>query len=570
MKLLQLTSSDSRFNTLNFKSELNIIVGQKVLKEDKKKTSNGIGKSLALVCIDFMLGKNTTSKEIKNLKEVLDKESITLSLTFEHQKKTYTVDRTCNTIFIDGKKLDKENDYILFLYSLVESEYSFRNIFGRFFRTNKESYIEATSQITIKEKSYQNNLMNASLLGLDLIFLKKKKELKVKSDRLKLLIKELKELQKNIDKEKEYELLEGLEEISKNLDNFEIAKDFNNLKDEADILTNKIQKMRNDIAYKNRLIRNKKQIIEINNQTDIDINKLENMYAEASFFLEEDVLNHIEAVQDFHTTLFENRKNRAKKDISILETTIKSIQIELFALDTRRSEVLKYLENKGALEEYHSLNREKDSIKENLEQIQRDEKSLITYKKDERKIKLEIDQFKLELLDLESQLKERIQFLGQSFREISEEFYNRVLAKLGSDALASPFDEAKAIVSDEFCKMSKKFNTEKLYKIEPKIDNKNTSDGINEMKIFIYDMLLYKLNPNLIGLVGHDNRLFDMVDERQIAYAFDYTNKNLTQYICSISDTKFKEAKEYSELNLDDYVIKTLNETKKLFGFDFG
>jgi len=34
---------------------------------------------------------------------------------------------------------------------------------------------------------------------------------------------------------------------------------------------------------------------------------------------------------------------------------------------------------------------------------------------------------------------------------------NRVLAKLGSDALASPFDEAKAIVSDEFCKMSKKY-----------------------------------------------------------------------------------------------------------------
>jgi len=33
---------------------------------------------------------------------------------------------------------------------------------------------------------------------------------------------------------------------------------------------------------------------------------------------------------------------------------------------------------------------------------------------------------------------------------------NRVLAKLGSDALASPFDEAKTIVSDEFRKMSNK------------------------------------------------------------------------------------------------------------------
>ncbi|MEA1953460.1 MAG: hypothetical protein U9O24_03625 [Campylobacterota bacterium] len=31
---------------------------------------------------------------------------------------------------------------------------------------------------------------------------------------------------------------------------------------------------------------------------------------------------------------------------------------------------------------------------------------------------------------------------------------SRVLAKLGSDASASPCDEAKAIVSDRFCKMS--------------------------------------------------------------------------------------------------------------------
>jgi len=550
MKLLQLTSSDNRFHTLNFTSGLNIIVGEKLLITDKKQTSNGIGKSLALICIDFMLGKNTASKEIKNLKEVLEKENIRLSLTFEHKNKSYSIDRTHNEIFMNGDKFKKESEYLLFLDTLVDSEHSFRNILGRFFRTNKESYINATSQVTTREKSYQNNFINASLLGLDLSFLKKKKNLKEKSDRLKVLIKELKELQKSLDKEKEFELLERLKELSQNLNNFEIAKNFNDLKDEADTLTSQIQQMRNDIAYNNRLIRNKKDTIATNNQIDIDINKLENMYAEASFFLGEEVLNHIEAVQDFHNTLFKNRKNRATKDINILETTIKSIKIELFDLDKRRSKVLKYLENKGALEEYHALNREKDFIKENLEQIQRDEKSLMKYKKDEAKIKLEIDQFKLELIDLESELKEKIQFLGQSFREISEEFYKDKPGFLHIEIL-------------------EKFNTERLYKIEPKIDNKNTSDGINEMKIFIYDMLIYKLNPNLIGLVGHDNRLFDMVDERQIGYAFDYANHNISQYICSISDTKFKESKQYSELNLDDFVIKTLNETKKLFGFDF-
>jgi len=550
MKLLQLTSSDDRFQTLNFKSGLNIIVGQKVLTDDKKKTSNGIGKSLALICIDFMLGKSTSSKEIKKLKEVMKRENITLSLAFEHNNKTYNIDRTYNEIFIDGEKLPKESKYLEFLDSLVESEHSFRNIFGRFFRTNKESYIEATNQVTTKEKVYQNNLINSSLLGLDLTFLKKKKELKIKSDRLKLLIKELKELQKNIDKEREFELIERLGEINKHLDSFEIAQDFNDLKNEADILTAKIQKIRNDIAYNNRLIRNKQMIIDTNHQVDIDISKLKNMYAEASFFLGEEVLNHIESVKEFHNTLFKNRKDRAKKDIELLKTDIANIEKELFVLDKRRSDIFKYLENKGALEEYHALNREKDSIKESLEQIQRDEKSLEKYKKEQADIKLEIDQFKRKLIDLESDLKDKIQFLGKSFREISEEFYNDKPGFLHIEIV-------------------EKFNTEKLYKIEPKIDNENSSDGINEMKIFIYDMLLYKLNPNLIGLVGHDNRLFDMVDERQIGYAFDYVHKNISQYICSVSDMKFNGAKEYSELNLDTFVRATLNETQKLFGFDF-
>jgi len=550
MRLLQLTSSDNRFKTLNFKAGLNIIVGQKVLIEDKKKTSNGIGKSLALICIDFMLGKNSTSKEVKKLKEVLKKENITLSLTFEHDSKVYNIERNHKEIFVDGKKLQKESEYILFLDALVESEHSFRNLFGRFFRTNKDSYIEATSQVTTKENAYQNNLINASLLGLDITFLEKKKELKVKSDRLKLLIKELKELQKNIDKEKEFELLERLKEISEHLDSFEIAQDFNDLKNEADVLTTQIQKLRNDIAYNNRLIRNKKMIIDTNHQTDIDVNKLKNMYAEASFFLGEEVLNHIESVQEFHNTLFKNRKDRATKDILLLETKIENLKKGLFDLDKRRSDIFKYLEKKGALEEYHALNREKDSIKETLEQIQRDEKSLNRYKKEQADIKLEIDQFKRKLIDLESDLKDKIQFLGKSFRKISEEFYNDKPGFLHIEII-------------------EKFNTEKLYKIEPKIDNENSSDGINEMKIFIYDMLLYKLNPTLIGLVGHDNRLFDMVDERQVGYAFDYVHKNLSQYICSVSDTKFKEAKQYSELNLDNFVRAMLNETEKLFGFDF-
>ena len=39
------------------------------------------------------------------------------------------------------------------------------------------------------------------------------------------------------------------------------------------------------------------------------------------------------------------------------------------------------------------------------------------------------------------------------FKSIFVYLFTRVLSKFGSDALASPFDEAKAIVSVEFFKM---------------------------------------------------------------------------------------------------------------------
>ena len=142
MKLIQLSSSDIRFKPINFEDGLNIIVGQKILKNDKKKTSNGIGKSLSLICIDYLLGKGTQSKEIKKLKAILEKEQIILSLIFEHNGVTHNIKKSHNKAWLDDVLYEKDSDYIKFLNTLVR-DYSFRNIFSRFFRTDKSSYNEA-------------------------------------------------------------------------------------------------------------------------------------------------------------------------------------------------------------------------------------------------------------------------------------------------------------------------------------------------------------------------------------------------------------------------------------------
>ena len=109
MKIKLLTSSDPRFQTLEFHDGLNIIVGEKVFKEDKKKTSNGIGKSLSLICIDYMLGKGTQSKEVSKLKKILEEHKIKLTLLFEHNDKQYTVERTYNKIWLNYAEIVNSN-----------------------------------------------------------------------------------------------------------------------------------------------------------------------------------------------------------------------------------------------------------------------------------------------------------------------------------------------------------------------------------------------------------------------------------------------------------------------------
>ena len=112
--------------------------------------------------------------------------------------------------------------------------------------------------------------------------------------------------------------------------------------------------------------------------------------------------------------------------------------------------------------------------------------------------------------------------------------------------------------------------------ISDKIDLAFLKKSGNEFEDFI--VRFYKIDyPELLvvkpqgskGDGANDNRLFDMVDEREIAKAFEYTNANVSQYICSISDTKFDEAKLHSDIDFNKFVIKNLNEKKKLFGFDF-
>ena len=87
MKLLQLTSDNTNFKTLNFNPNLNIVAGLQLSEKDKD-TINGIGKSSTLTLLHLMFGSKLDSKKPKEAKlQKFLKTYGTFYLTFTHNGK---------------------------------------------------------------------------------------------------------------------------------------------------------------------------------------------------------------------------------------------------------------------------------------------------------------------------------------------------------------------------------------------------------------------------------------------------------------------------------------------------
>ena len=165
--------------------------------------------------------------------------------------KNYEIIRNKKEIILNNKKYSETN-YKEFLnneflsQNILNQNFTFRGLFSRFSRSSEDSYIEATSQITIKENGFINNKHNSFLLGLNIEFIKKKELLKKEQNNLKSIQKELKNF--DINEKDNSELLDIEDEIKslkKELKNFQIAENYNNLQMEADLYTKNINEKSN-------------------------------------------------------------------------------------------------------------------------------------------------------------------------------------------------------------------------------------------------------------------------------------------------------------------------------------
>jgi uncharacterized protein YydD (DUF2326 family) len=540
MRLLKLSANKPTFHPLTFKEEgISIILGRKEnsLPKNEKKTFNGLGKSLIIQIIHFCLGSNTIDAFEKRLPDwefklefdVDGEKFIALRNTSKQSElilndKEYNLEKFKTLL---GEKVFKlKKPYINYL--------KFRPLISRFIRPRKESYMSYDDFVK-KEEDYAQLVNNSYLLGLDVSKVSNKIKLKDKYDNIEDLKKSLEGdpifksyfIEDNDVDIDIVDLEESILHLSTELKNYRVAKDYDEIRREADDVSREVRGLKNNALILKNALKNIEKSLVV--QPDISKEVILKLYNDAKVNFSEAVIKKLEDVQSFHTKLMSNRIERLMEERQKLEAQYNEIESKRFRLGQKEDELLNYLSSHGALDEYTVLSNKLSDLRSKFQK-------LISYKEILQRYKNKLEEIKIEAskenIDTNNYLNDSRALIDSNislFRQFSKEFYE---------------DKPGGI------EITNNENLNKLrFNINAKIQD-DASDGIGEVKIFCFDWTLLKARHNhTVRFIFHDSRLLSNMDPRQRATLFKLAYKNTVnqglQYIVSANQDMLESMKEY-------------------------
>jgi uncharacterized protein YydD (DUF2326 family) len=567
MKLVKLSANKASFREVRFNpSGVTLILGKESGTGEKKKTYNGVGKSLIIRLVDFCLG----CKKIDALEISLPGWEFTL--TFRIGNTEHTASRATlaqSAIVLDGKEM-KLDEYKKFLEDRVfeigpNLQLSFRSLISRFLRQGKGAYTKPEIFVP-KEQAYNCLLNNGFLLGLD------PKLIKAKRDKKKELDDTFTKKQ-NFDKDpilhefysgtKDADLeLQALDEkiaaLDKNLAAFDVAEDYHQIRTEADSYSRRTRELENDAVVFQNAISNIEQSLRY--RPDIEKEKVIRLYEEANFHFSDKNLRKIDEVLEFQATLIANRKRRLLEEKKYLSEKLLKVEEERKQLGKKLDDALKYLNSHRALDDFVAVSNHRNDLKSRAGKI-RDYKQLIK-------------QYELKLDEIEIDLKKQ-SIEAQGYLDLNQEALNR---NVGLFRIL-----AKRIYQEKQGRISISNNdgeNQLRFNIEAKIQD-DASDGINEVKIFCFDLtILLARQGHKIDFLFHDSRLFADIDYRQreslFRIAHEYSKEKGFQYIASVNEDQLNSfgqdltETEYKEIISNNITLELTDESpgKKLLGIE--
>jgi uncharacterized protein YydD (DUF2326 family) len=554
MRLISLTSNKSSFRPIHFnESGLTLIRGKQKHPEtsDSGKTYNGVGKSLAITLIHFCLGSN------KNEAFALSIPDWEFSLSFSVGTKVFVSSRNTSkqeTIILNGEefslgKFKDELQALLFDIPSAVSGLSFRLLINRFIRPKKASYVTFDC-VRKNESDYQSLQCCGFLLGLDSMLIQAKQKLKKERDRIEELRRNLSKDtifvefftgNKNVDIEL-IDLNEEIAQIGRELAAFQVAENYSDLEKEADKTRLQLQAKRNREVLLQNAIENIN--ISIKSRPDVAPERLFQIYEEAKAKLPEAIVKSVNEVSEFHKQLLANRIKRLTAEKNRLGTELDGIRAEIVLLNKSLDIQLQFLNAHGALEEFLKLSNYLSSLKAKAQKI-RDYKELLEkYSSEAQSIALAMSN---ETIKASSYLKEVAPVLEnnfEKFRSLSKRFY--------------PTKPGGLVVENNEGENQIRFN------ISAHIQD-DASDGINEVKIFCFDMtLLLGRHGHTADFLIHDSRLYSDIDFRQRATLFKLADeiclREKLQYIATVNEDQINAMK--SEFKDEEFKRIILNNIK--------
>lgn len=568
-------ASDKRFKPVEFTSGLNIILAERDLNSSQKDTRNGAGKTTLLNILHFclgadlsrlnmpkddlqdwyfcisidLLGKQIVAKRSIANAKIVEVESITAGFPIQPESDSNGI------LFYKNDDWKKLLGICLFnLKEETEQKYkpSFRGLVSYFTRRGIDAYTDPFKYFR-NQKTYDLQIHNAFLLGLNWVQASQAQELRDKESATKALSSAIKTRLMATQGELEAErvrLEHDVKQEMASIATFKVHPQYKELQEKANQLTSEIHELTNNaLLIKRKLERYKKSITE---EKTPDTRSVEHLFSEAGIHLAENLKRSLDEAKKFHIAIVKNRKLFLQSEVSELQNSLNVSQEKIETSTNARADLLRLLETHGALEEFSILQEHLIQKKSQLESIVSKIKSIrdmAQHRKDIKSTKLE----------LETRL--------QRDYEQNRSEWEKAVVLFNKNTLSLYGEPGNLIIN----------TTENGYKFGVEIQ-KSSSEGVGKMKIFCYDLMLVELmtQRNGINFLFHDSSIFDGVDSRQRAlalmHASNKSSENGYQYICALNSDMVPHDDFAPNFKIEDYTRLTLSDQSaedSLLGFHF-
>ena len=563
MWLIKLSANKDSFKTIEFNpTGLTIIVGA---KSKGGETYNGVGKSLVIELLHFCLGSsNNPEFELK-----IPKWEFTL--VFELYDGRHTIVRNTSNqgiLYLDNQeiRLADFNTWMgerLFSIPTGVPKLTYRSLLPKFMRRGQKQYNDP--RYTGDYSEFDMLVRNAFLLGIDVSIVATKLLMRDEIKKLQGLRKNFKDdpLLRDFymggkDTDIHLSFLEHrIQTLERDKDAFVVAENYYEMQKNADQLAAEISNDKNTVF----LLRNALENIDrsIKEQPDLPLERLKQLYGEMTLAFKPESLKRLEDVSDFHKRLLENRIARLSREKLNLTDQLKKAIVKMQGKQRELDQQLKALGQARALDQYTAIVNEIANLTMQAQKL-----------RDYKTIDLEYSNREA---NLEGQLSDEV-IKTNTYLEDTRETREKNF-KIFKDFVARFYPSSPSGIS---LHNNERKGNQIRFNFDVRVEN-DSSDGINEVRIFCYDMTLLCLKQgHKVNFIFHDSRLYANMDVRQRAMLFRIANEvshqRGFQYIASLNpdfisgmESEF-DKREFDQIITNNIVLELKDDSplSKLLG----